>query len=171
MPDAQFYLLEEPVCALDPLLLIPRIEYAQPIFSYIQAQPTPYSLVILDMKNFHIINDIFGYEVGDSVLLQFISTVRSQLPSGSKTMRFRHGDEFLFFLPMPKAAAQTLFDGIRSSCEQIEYPQLSSQGREKISFRHAVIDLNQPSRSYLDWLRAAEAHLRAVKGQGTLRSG
>lgn len=170
MPDAQFYLREEPICALDPLLLIPRIEYAESIFSSIQGQPTDYSLVILDMKNFHIINDIFGYEVGDSVLLQFISTVRSELPRGSKAMRFRHGDEFLFFLPEPTASARLLFDGIRSRCEQMDYPQLARQGGGNLSFRYAVIELNQPSCSCLDWLRAAEAELRAVKGQGTLRS-
>jgi hypothetical protein len=52
----------------------------------------------------------------------------------------------------------------------MEYPQLARQEGENLSFRYAVIELNQPSRSYLGWLRAAEAELRAVKGQGTLRS-
>jgi diguanylate cyclase (GGDEF)-like protein len=102
MPDPDFYLREEPVCALDPLLLIPRIEYAQSIFSCILGSSVSYSLVILDMINFHRINDVFGYDVGDSVLLQFISFVRLVLPLGSIAMRFRHGDEFLFFLRSQK---------------------------------------------------------------------
>ncbi len=169
MPDAEFYLREEPICALDPLLLIPRIEYAESIFSSVQARTTAYSLVILDMKNFHTINDIFGYEAGDSLLLQFISTVRSELPPGSMAMRFRHGDEFLFFVPEPKVSARLLFDGIKSRCEKMEYPHLAREEGENLSFRYAVIELNKSSRSYLDWLRAAEAELRAVKGQGTLR--
>src|SRR4051794_33796897 len=99
MPDGNFYLLHEPVCALDPLLLVPRIEYAESIFAWVTSQTEPFCLVILDMRNFHTINDVFGYEVGDSVLARFISSIRARLPIGSKTMRFRHGDEFLFFVP------------------------------------------------------------------------
>jgi hypothetical protein len=100
MPDPDFYLREEPVCALDPLLLIPRIEYAQSIFSCVRESSVCYSLVILDMVNFHRINDIFGYDVGDSVLLQFISFVRLALTGISITMRFRHGDSGKHHLQM-----------------------------------------------------------------------
>jgi diguanylate cyclase (GGDEF)-like protein len=169
MPDPDFYLREEPVCALDPLLLIPRIEYAQSIFSCIHESSDFYSLIILDMINFHIINDVFGYDVGDSVLLQFISFVRSALPPGSIAMRFRHGDEFLFFLPMPEVHAQLLFDGIRVRLRPADYPQLAGEKDFNISFRYAVVALDDPRKGHREWLREAETRLRAVKGQGTPR--
>ena len=121
------------------------------------------------MINFHIINDVFGYDVGDAVLLQFISFVRLALPSGSVTMRFRHGDEFLFFLPMPEVHAQLLFDDIRVRSSSVDYPQLADQEHFNISFRHAVVALDDPRKSYREWLREAETRLRAVKGQGTPR--
>jgi diguanylate cyclase (GGDEF)-like protein len=169
MPDPDFYLREEPVCALDPLLLMPRIEYAQSIFSCIHESGVSYSLVILDMINFHIINDVFGYDVGDSVLLQFISFVRLALPLGSIAMRFRHGDEFLFFLPMPEVHAHLLFDDIRVRSRTVDYPQLAGEKHFNISFRYAVAALDDPRKGHREWLREAEKRLRVVKGQGTPR--
>lgn len=168
MPDAQFYLREEPVCALDPLLLIPRIEYAEPIFDWVRRQGIKYSLVILDMENFHIINDLFGYEAGDSVLSQFMAMVRSELPKSSKTMRFRHGDEFLFFLPTRKSP-NLLFERIKRCCETQKYAQLPTDSKVQVTFRYAVVELHRGETQYQQWLRIAEERLRTVKGQGTLR--
>jgi diguanylate cyclase (GGDEF)-like protein len=169
MPDGDFYLREEPVCALDPLLLIPRIEYAQSIFSCVRESSVPYSLVILDMINFHTINDVFGYDIGDSVLLQFISFVRLALPRGSISVCFRHGDEFLFFLPLSEVQARLLFDDIRIRSQSVDYPQLAGEILFNISFRYAVAALDDPQKGHREWLREAEARLRAVKGQGTPR--
>src|SRR5215469_11321502 len=84
----------EPMCALDPLLLIPRIEYVEDIYDHVRRQSRHFSLVILDMKNFHLINDIYGYDTGDAVIRSFIHDLRQQLPRGSVSLRFRHGDEF-----------------------------------------------------------------------------
>src|SRR5262249_17988243 len=82
----------EPMCALDPLLLIPRIEYVKDIYDFVVSQPRDYHLVILDMKNFHFVNDIYGYDIGDVVIEQFMRKLRSGLPAGSISLRFRHGD-------------------------------------------------------------------------------
>lgn len=170
MPDQAFYLRQEPVCALDPLLLIPRIEYAQSIFACIQGSSRRYTLVILDMINFHVINDVFGYEVGDSVLQQFIVSLRSALPRGSISMRFRHGDEFLFFLPLAEPDAHALFETRQRFSREVRYPQLASEETFQVSFRFATMPLDQSGAEYRDLLRAAEARLRAVKGQGTPRN-
>lgn len=115
MPDLDFYLREEPVCALDPLLLMPRIEYAKSIFSCVYESSATHSLVILDMINFHAINDVFGYDVGDSVLSKFISFVRLALPPGSIAMRFRHGDEFLAFALSASRLRKKICDGLKIS--------------------------------------------------------
>src|SRR5688500_16504337 len=100
----------EPMCALDPLLLIPRIEYVGKIHEFVLAQERAYSLVILDMKNFHLVNDLYSYDTGDRVIAAFMRDLRSELPKGSVSLRFRHGDEFLFFLPLDRTAAAKLFE-------------------------------------------------------------
>jgi diguanylate cyclase (GGDEF)-like protein len=158
----------EPMCALDPLLLIPRIEYVDDVYEFVLSQLTGYCLVILDMKNFHIINDLYGYDIGDRVIEQFIAGLRRLLPAGSVSLRFRHGDEFLFFVPRAIAQADSLFKSYRGACEAT--PALTV-AREPIfvSYRFGVTDL-LPGETVRALLVRAENALRAVKGQGSPRS-
>lgn len=158
----------EPICALDPLLLIPRIEYVQEIHEFVLGQERTYSLVILDMKNFHVVNDLYSYDTGDLVIAGFMRNLRSWLPKRSVSLRFRHGDEFLFFLPLERAAAATLFESFREHCETT--PALTMQSGQSIivSYRFAVIELIQAEKMEAMLLRA-ERGLREVKGQGSPR--
>lgn len=157
------------MCALDPLLLIPRIEYVGDIHEFVLVQEQAYSLVVLDMKNFHVVNDLYSYDTGDRVIAAFISNLRSWLPKGSLSLRFRHGDEFLFFLPLEPGAAAKLFNAFREHCEVT--PALALGGSEPIivSYRFAVIELIQGEKMAAMLLRAEKA-LRDVKGQGSPRT-
>lgn len=70
---------------------------------------------------------------------------------------------------MPEVHAQLLFDDIRVRSRPDEYPQLAGEKRFNISFRYAVVPLDDPRKDHRDWLHEAESRLRAVKGQGTPR--
>lgn len=158
----------EPMCALDPLLLIPRIEYVREIHDFVLGQGETYTLVILDMKNFHVVNDVYSYDTGDRVIASFMRKLRSRLPQGSVSLRFRHGDEFLFFVPLERAAAVKHFESFRQDCEAT--PALTLGGGELIlvSYRFAVIELIEEEKMEAMLLRAEKA-LREVKGQGSPR--
>lgn len=160
----------EPMCALDPLLLIPRIEYVEPILSYVQSRNSTYTLVILDMKNFHIINDIYDYNTGDRVLAEFILLLRSRLPKWSVTLRFRHGDEFLFFLPVESQEANKRFSEYNLFCERHSFLKHPDGNNFIISFRFACLDLSKYNIDFQKLLQVAESKLREVKGQGTIRN-
>ena len=166
-----FWRNEEPMCALDPLLFIPRIEYVEPIHAYVQSQNSPWSLVILDMKNFHVINDMYDYNTGDRVLADFILLLRKRLPNGSITLRFRHGDEFLFFLPMKRPEASGLFSDFNSFCNQYSFLEQPNGNNFTVSFRFATLDLAQDNMDFESLLKIAESKLREVKGAGSLRKG
>ena len=157
------------MCALDPLLLIPRIEYAEDIHRFVLSQSRSYCLVILDMKNFHVINDVYGYDVGDDVIAQFIFRLRALLPPGSISLRFRHGDEFLFFIPETIAQTEALFASFRASCEAT--PILNVTGQDiSVSYRFASMPLERSGESIRVVLAKAEKALRQVKGSGTPRA-
>ena len=159
---------QEPMCALDPLLLIPRIEYAKDIYDFVVSQARDYCLVILDMKNFHIVNDLYGYDIGDIVIETFMRKLRSRLPAGSISLRFRHGDEFLFFVPEDMKSVEALFNSFREECEGA--PALSTQQDEIfISYRFAVIKVSRCADGVQTMLARAEKALREVKGQGSPR--
>ena len=158
----------EPMCALDPLLLIPRIEYVEDVCRFLWSQSMEYCLVILDMKNFHVVNDLYSYDTGDRVIRQFIQELRQRLPPGSISLRFRHGDEFLFFVPGTASEAEALFHSYRDVCESRPALRVANDDIF-ISYRFAVINLLRSGESVPALLARAEMALRQVKGQGTPR--
>ena len=156
------------MCALDPLLLIPRIEYVNDVYEFVLSQPKSYCVVILDMKNFHVINDLYGYDIGDNVIERFMMELRKRLPVGSVSLRFRHGDEFIFFVPEGIARVESLFKSFRDVCEATPALTLVKEAIF-VSYRFAVIHM-VPGESVRALLVRAEMALRAVKGQGSPRS-
>lgn len=58
----------------------------------------PCWVVILDLDHFKLINDRHGHEVGDRVLIDFVSIMRSTLRHGDRLYRYG-GEEFVLLLP------------------------------------------------------------------------
>lgn len=166
-PDSRRAL--EPMSALDPLLLIPRIEHVEDVYDWVLSTAEAYCLVILDMKNFHIINDVYGYETGDKVIEEFVRGVRRRLPRGSISLRFRHGDEFLFFVPGEIAQTEAMFKSFRDFCEAT--PALTVVQQDIfVSYRFAAMNLGRSREGVRMVLTNAEKALREVKGQGSPRT-
>ena len=159
----------EPMCALDPLLLIPRIEHVEDVYDWVLSAAENYCLVILDMTNFHIINDIYGYETGDKVIEEFMRGLRKRLPRGSISLRFRHGDEFLFFVPGEMAHTESMFRSFRDFCEATPAFTVVQQDIF-VSYRFAAMNLGRSGEGVRMVLTNAEKALREVKGQGSPRT-
>ena len=53
-------------------------------------------LMMIDLDSFKLVNDIYGHEMGDKVLIAFADIIRDTIPSGSKFGRIG-GDEFVSF--------------------------------------------------------------------------
>ena len=53
-------------------------------------------LMMIDLDSFKLVNDIYGHEMGDKVLIACSEIIRSSVPSGSKCGRIG-GDEFTAF--------------------------------------------------------------------------
>lgn len=59
---------------------------------------TPFSIILLDLDNFKIINDVFGHHVGDKVLVEVANTIKNNLRATDISGRWG-GEEFLIILP------------------------------------------------------------------------
>ncbi len=57
-----------------------------------------FSLTIIDMDNFKIINDTFGHDTGDILLQQTVTIIENNLREGDILARYG-GDEFVILLP------------------------------------------------------------------------
>ena len=64
-----------------------------------------------------------------------------RLLPGSISLRFRHGDEFLFFVPETVTPAESRFRSFLEECEATQALTVA-QGTIFVSFRFAVIDLS-----------------------------
>ena len=53
-------------------------------------------LMMIDLDSFKLVNDIYGHEMGDKVLISFADIIRQSVPEGSRLGRIG-GDEFVCF--------------------------------------------------------------------------
>lgn len=63
-----------------------------------QHPDAPYEIFFCDLDRFKEINDEYGHEMGDRVLIAFAHALRDLVPDGSTVARFG-GDEFVAFIP------------------------------------------------------------------------
>ena len=54
------------------------------------------ALMMIDLDSFKLVNDIYGHEMGDKVLISFSKIIAAAVPAGSKCARVG-GDEFVAF--------------------------------------------------------------------------
>ena len=75
----------------------------------------PMTVALVDLDHFKSINDRFGHQAGDAVLIGFANLAQSQLRQVDKVARWG-GEEFLIMLPQVKAAeALTALERLRLS--------------------------------------------------------
>jgi len=72
----------------------------------------PYDLVLIDVDNFKLINDKYGHDKGDEVLVTIVKTTLKHLPRGCRMYRFG-GDEFIII--SRKVSTEVLREAIEAS--------------------------------------------------------
>jgi diguanylate cyclase (GGDEF)-like protein len=68
----------------------------------------PLTVAYIDLDNFKSVNDRFGHQAGDDLLIVVVSTIRSNIRSTDILARFG-GDEFVLLLPDTSAEAALTF--------------------------------------------------------------
>ena len=108
----EFYEREHDPLTRDELTRV----YNRPMFERRRSKLYTYSLILLDIDNFKAINDTYGHHVGDVVLREVASALRTS--SGDQVFRVG-GEEFAVLLANCSAAdaikvAQRLVKKVRS---------------------------------------------------------
>lgn len=86
-----------------------------------QRYGTPFSVILLDIDHFKLVNDNHGHAVGDSVLRQFATLLRDNVRSIDKVGRLG-GEEFLIVLPEIDAAqAQVAASTLQARIRQFDF--------------------------------------------------
>lgn len=73
-------------------------EFTNDYLKIVKREKIDFSLLIIDLDDFKNINDTYGHEIGDQVLIQFVKVVRETIRENDLIIRFG-GDEFILLLP------------------------------------------------------------------------
>jgi diguanylate cyclase (GGDEF)-like protein len=90
-----------------------------------------YAIIMLDVDKFKSINDLFGHNLGDSVLKNIASSIQNSIRSEDYAFRFG-GDEFLIILPdVNQETANQICARIETDLREVQgyaFPLTASKG-------------------------------------------
>ena len=127
-------------------------------------QHQAFSVAILDIDDFKHINDQYGHDLGDLVLIQLVSTVKGLL-FGDQQLGRMGGEEFLLLFPNtspPKAKQQA--EKIRQAIADIAIIYLGSSVKFSVSM--GVSGTEDGTKTFEQIIKQADLALYAAKESG-----
>ena len=125
------------------------------------------AVIVCDIDRFKQINDAFGHQQGDRVLVAFAAILNRYLPAQALAARFG-GEEFVIFLPgYALAEAGVLANMLRLAVASYGWSSLGIDRQVTASFGCAAADA--ADRSVHDAIGRADANLYAAKAEGRNR--
>jgi diguanylate cyclase (GGDEF)-like protein len=129
-----------------------------------QLSQSPCTLAIIDLDHFKSVNDTFGHEVGDELLVEMVRTLRSHQRKQDRLYRFG-GEEFILLMPDTHAlGVQRALDGLREKIFQT----LRRPDGQPVSVSIGAATLAPGERGAF-WLTRADAALYRAKNGGRNR--
>ena len=124
-------------------------------------------LCVLDLDNFKAVNDTYGHDVGDQVLMMFARILKVSLRRDDECGRIG-GDEFVVFLKnMQDTADLDRFTGrINKGYELGAKPILGDKMKITIGVSVGAVTVPQCGRDYTELFRMADQALYEVKQNG-----
>lgn len=160
----------ERLSVTDPLTMLPNRRYFEHTFKLEAAQnqrsQNHLSLAILDIDHFKHVNDNYGHDVGDQVLIHIAELLRRSTRAGNVIARVG-GEEFALLLPNTRQSeALEMAERIRINIEGASYFHDGKRIPLTISIGIAEVDCDSPlENSY----RLADEALYEAKRNGRNR--
>lgn len=151
---------------LDPLtdLLNRRglIKRASSYLAYLKRMKQDSVILMLDLDHFKAVNDRFGHDCGDQVLITVAQRLKMLLRQGDLLARWG-GEEFLIFLPNTDSQqAQLIANRI---CHEIEAINWRELGLEHLTTSIGIATISE-CMGFEQTIKAADAALYQAKQQG-----
>lgn len=156
----------EELASIDPLTGASNrrhfLEQAKAEISRAKRQGLPLSVIMLDIDFFKSINDRFGHEAGDQVLVALAATIHATLRGGDIFARMG-GEEFIVMLPgQGLQEAMQMAERLRLLIAQSTVPGCPA----RITVSAGIAALENASEDIVDLLRRADQGLYRAKNQG-----
>ena len=157
----------EELVLIDELTLVYNRKYLSQAYAHVQSvwarTGESYCVAVLDIDHFKGVNDQYGHLVGDRVLKEFASQLKSDTRLQDIVFRFG-GEEFVILFPNTSIKeACTIVDEIREGFSQYVF-----QGDKEFSctFSAGVAEISDPTKPFDTWLKLADNALYEAKSSG-----
>nr|WP_298111074.1 GGDEF domain-containing protein [uncultured Pseudomonas sp.] len=119
-----------------------------------------FAILVMDLDHFKRINDTFGHQAGDQVLMDFVKLIRKSSRKEDRLFRFG-GEEFLMLLPNTDKAG--LLAAAKHLHSQVAQHLLGPGGPVTMSIGGAILRTGEDWES---WLLRADQRLYRAKAAG-----
>jgi len=127
---------------------------------------TPLSLVLVDADNFKAVNDVFGHEAGNAVLVSLGQLLRRRVQVGHVVARYG-GEEFVVLLPStPKAEAAALAETLRHAVVAHRFPVQEGAAPLALTISLGLATCPADAHDEADLIVAADRALHEAKAAG-----
>jgi len=130
---------------------------------------SPLSLVMMDVDYFKSVNDTFGHQEGDDVLIGISSIIKRLCRSHDVAARYG-GEEFMLVLPETNGSgAWKIAERVR---EEVENHRFNHEGKiHSITISCGIAEFdNEGTEDYTDLIRVADSALYQAKESGRNRT-
>ncbi|MDI9244239.1 GGDEF domain-containing protein [Marinobacter sp. CHS3-4] len=125
---------------------------------------TGFSLLTLDLDHFKTINDQYGHDVGDQVLIAVADVMQQRLRAADTPARWG-GEEFLILLPeTDKPGSEKVAENIRQAVDSLEVK--AGESRVQITTSIGSAQFPQDGQTIRELLEAADHRLYQAKHKG-----
>ena len=134
------------------------------LFKHLENKNTLYTLTIIDIDKFKNINDTFGHDIGDSVLVELSSLIMNNIRDNDIFARWG-GEEFLIVFDNNNLeVTQNICEELRKKIEKFNFSTVKN-----ITASFGVSNLRANSESFDDALKRADKALYEAKNGGRNR--
>ena len=140
------------------------LDFARLHWSGRRAGDTALAIGILDIDHFKTVNDTYGHDVGDAVLIAFAQACQSQLRRQDRLGRFG-GEEFLVIMPGTRASEIPLiFERLRAAVQKLSIPGLPPETKLTFSMGGAQTETHTETLDQL--IKVADTAMYKAKQSG-----
>lgn len=123
-----------------------------------------FSLLLLDIDHFKLVNDTYGHDVGDEVLKQITKTIKENIRKSDVFARYG-GEEFILLLRKTDLdKSMPIAEKIRLSIEEMTMPEHLSD--VKVTMSVGVVEYSSKYKAFYELIIKADEALYKAKDDG-----
>jgi len=150
---------------IDPLTKVYNRQYLSELLEQISLQN--YYLMMIDLDNFKLVNDNFGHDVGDDVLVAVVQGIKSCIRKEDILIRFG-GEEFILLVDKSESSdAGKVAERIRKTVMNMEI--LSHNNKIKMTLSIGVNPFPYSAKNIEEAIKIADEQLYIAKSSGRNR--